>query len=126
MGVINVIGAGKSFYRQWLFRNIHINFDLSAGSSYALLGNNGSGKSTFLLMLAGQITPTEGSINWEINKASIAEIQDIYRTLFVKSSNTAKALKLIQASFPPSPERDEILAFIQESDRGIMKGYLNK
>ena len=39
---------------------------------------------------------------------------------------TAKALKLIQASFAPSPERDEILAFIQESDRGIMKGYLNK
>ncbi len=56
----------------------------------------------------------------------IAEIQDIYRTLFVKSSNTAKALKLVQASFAPSPERDEILAFIQESDRGIMKGYLNK
>ncbi len=56
----------------------------------------------------------------------ISEIQDIYRTLFVKSSNTSKALNLIQASFVPTAERDEILAFIQDSDRGVMKGYLSK
>ena len=56
----------------------------------------------------------------------IAEIQDIYRTLFVKSSNTTKALKLIEADFSPSPERDEIIAFIKASDRGVMKGYLAK
>jgi UDP-N-acetylglucosamine acyltransferase len=56
----------------------------------------------------------------------ISEIQDIYRTLFVKSSNTSKALNLIQASFVPTAERDEILAFIQDSDRGVMKGYLTK
>lgn len=73
MSVINVIGVGKSFYRQWLFKNTNFNFDISLGSAYALLGNNGSGKSTFLLMLAGQITPTEGSIDWEINGNMIAE-----------------------------------------------------
>ena len=56
----------------------------------------------------------------------IAEIQDIYRTLFVKSSNTAKALKLIEADFSPSAELDEIISFIKESDRGVMKGYIAK
>jgi UDP-N-acetylglucosamine acyltransferase len=56
----------------------------------------------------------------------ISEIQDIYRTLFVKSSNTTKALKLIEAEFAPTNERDEILGFIQESDRGVMKGYITK
>lgn len=73
MGVIQVKGAGKSFYRQWLFKDVQFSFDISPGSAYAILGNNGSGKSTFLLMLAGQITPTEGSIDWEINENIIAE-----------------------------------------------------
>jgi UDP-N-acetylglucosamine acyltransferase len=53
----------------------------------------------------------------------ISEIQDIYRTLFVKSSNTSKAIKLIETEFSPTPERDEIMSFINESDRGVMKGY---
>lgn len=56
----------------------------------------------------------------------ISEIQDIYRTLFVKSSNTSKAIKLIETEFSPTPERDEIMSFINESDRGVMKGYTAK
>jgi UDP-N-acetylglucosamine acyltransferase len=53
-------------------------------------------------------------------------IQDIYRILFVKGYNTSIAQKLIETEIPASKERDEILQFIRESDRGIMKGYLNK
>lgn len=56
----------------------------------------------------------------------IAEIQDIYRHLFVKNLNTAKAVKLIETEFSPTKERDEILQFIKASDRGIMKGYISK
>jgi ABC-2 type transport system ATP-binding protein len=107
MSVINVIGAGKSFYRQWLFRNIHINFDLSPGSSYALLGNNGSGKSTFLLMLAGQITPTEGSINWEINKVSILE-----NARFYQYALSSPAMEL-----PEELNLSEWFAFLQKVKR---------
>lgn len=58
--------------------------------------------------------------------AKIGEIQDIYRVLFVKGFNTAKAIKIIETEFSPTNERDEILQFIKESDRGIMKGYLAK
>jgi UDP-N-acetylglucosamine acyltransferase len=53
----------------------------------------------------------------------ITEIQDIYRTLFVKGLNNSKAVKLIETEFLPTGERDEILAFLKDSDRGIMKGY---
>jgi UDP-N-acetylglucosamine acyltransferase len=53
-------------------------------------------------------------------------IQDIYRILFVKGYNTSIAQKLIETEIPSSKERDEILQFIRESDRGIMKGYVNK
>jgi UDP-N-acetylglucosamine acyltransferase len=56
----------------------------------------------------------------------IGEIQDIYRNLFVKGYNTAKAIKIIETEFSPTTERDEILQFIKESDRGIMKGYVTK
>ena len=37
-----------------------------------------------------------------------------------------KAIKIIETEFSPTTERDEILQFIKESDRGIMKGYLTK
>lgn len=53
----------------------------------------------------------------------IAEIQNIYRILFIKGVNTAKAIDMIEAEIPATKERDEIITFIRESDRGIMKGY---
>ncbi|MES2278412.1 MAG: acyl-ACP--UDP-N-acetylglucosamine O-acyltransferase [Bacteroidota bacterium] len=55
----------------------------------------------------------------------INEIQDIYRTLFVRNYNVTKALEIIEADFRPTQERDEILNFIQGSQRGIMKGFGN-
>ncbi|MBS3913594.1 MAG: acyl-ACP--UDP-N-acetylglucosamine O-acyltransferase [Bacteroidetes bacterium] len=60
------------------------------------------------------------------NTEKISEIQDIYRTLFVKGHNTAKAITIIETEFSPTPERDEILLFLKESDRGIMKGFISK
>ncbi|GAB4312576.1 MAG: acyl-ACP--UDP-N-acetylglucosamine O-acyltransferase [Bacteroidales bacterium] len=54
----------------------------------------------------------------------IREIQDIYRILYVtKGYNVSQAVRYIEANFPSSPERDEILSFINASTRGIMKGY---
>jgi UDP-N-acetylglucosamine acyltransferase len=53
----------------------------------------------------------------------IAEIQEIYRYLFLKGLNNSKALDLIERDLPQSPERDYIISFIRESDRGVMKGF---
>jgi UDP-N-acetylglucosamine acyltransferase len=55
----------------------------------------------------------------------INEIQDIYRILFVKNNNITKALDIIETDFKPTEERDEILNFIQNSQRGVMKGFGN-
>jgi UDP-N-acetylglucosamine acyltransferase len=52
----------------------------------------------------------------------INEIQEIYRTLYLKGYNNSKAIDIIELDHPPSKERDEILNFIRNSDRGIMKG----
>ncbi len=54
----------------------------------------------------------------------INEIQDIYRILYVtKGYNVTQALRYIEANMPSTPERDEILSFISQATRGIMKGY---
>jgi UDP-N-acetylglucosamine acyltransferase len=53
----------------------------------------------------------------------ITEIQEIYRTLFLRGLNNSAALKKIETEMPATKERDEIISFIRESDRGIMKGY---
>ncbi|QAR29883.1 acyl-ACP--UDP-N-acetylglucosamine O-acyltransferase [Ornithobacterium rhinotracheale] len=53
----------------------------------------------------------------------IREIQNIYRILYQKKYNITQALSIIEAEMEATPERDEILSFIRESQRGIMKGY---
>jgi len=53
----------------------------------------------------------------------IAESQEIYRHLFLKGHNNSKALDIIERDLPQSAERDYIVNFIKESDRGIMKGF---
>jgi UDP-N-acetylglucosamine acyltransferase len=50
------------------------------------------------------------------------ELQEIYRTIFLGDFNTTKAIQKVKSEFPESQERNEIIHFIQASDRGIMKG----
>lgn len=63
--VITLKDTGKRFNRDWIFR--HVDFSFRSGCSYAITGPNGSGKSTLLQTIAGSITPTEGTILYEIN-----------------------------------------------------------
>jgi UDP-N-acetylglucosamine acyltransferase len=56
----------------------------------------------------------------------INEIQEIYRVLYLRGHNNSKALSIIEGEMMPTPERDEIISFIRESDRGVMKGYVRR
>ncbi len=53
----------------------------------------------------------------------INEIQEIYRYFFLRGMNNSKAISFIEAEMKASDERDEIISFFRESNRGIMKGY---
>jgi UDP-N-acetylglucosamine acyltransferase len=55
----------------------------------------------------------------------IREIQNIYRILYQKSYNNTQAVRFIEADMEATTERDEILQFIKNSKRGIMKGYFS-
>lgn len=50
-------------------------------------------------------------------------IQDIYRYLFIKGYNTKKAIRLIQHDIVDSPEKQRILEFVLQSNRGVIKGF---
>ena len=53
----------------------------------------------------------------------INHILDIYRVLYNKGLNTTQAMEFIEEEFPATDERDEIVTFIRESGRGIIKRY---
>lgn len=57
---------------------------------------------------------------FEVNK--ISELKDIYRIVFQEKRNTTHAFNLIERNFQQTIERDNILNFIKQSTRGIIKG----
>lgn len=50
-------------------------------------------------------------------------IEDIYRILFVRGLSVRKALETIQGEIPPSPFREQIVEFVRDAKRGLMKGF---
>jgi len=59
------------------------------------------------------------------NPEKIKEIQNIYRILYQKNYNNTQAIKIIEAEMEATPERDEIIMFVKDFKRGIMKGYIS-
>ena len=54
----------------------------------------------------------------------ICDIQDIYRYLYLSGYNNSDAVERIEAELPATKERDEIILFVRNAKRGIIKGYL--
>ena len=53
----------------------------------------------------------------------IHRMQDIYRLLFVHGKNYNSALDLIREDLESSEEKDSILNFLEQSERGVLKGF---
>ena len=52
----------------------------------------------------------------------IANVQDIYRLVYNSGLNTSDAIAKIEEEFPATVERDEIILFVRNSGRGIIRG----
>lgn len=52
----------------------------------------------------------------------ITTLQEIYRIIFSSDLNTTDAVNYVEQNIPQSDIRDEIIAFIRSSKRGILKG----
>lgn len=61
--MVNYLSAeriSKSFHDKWLFRDISLG--IGQGEKYGLVGQNGTGKSTLLRILSGQLLPDGGHV----------------------------------------------------------------
>ncbi len=65
--------TGRRFNKEWIFKGL--NYTFKAGERHAILGPNGSGKSTLLSVLMGNLTPSEGAIEYYHQKPiSVEEV----------------------------------------------------
>jgi len=56
---------------------------------------------------------------------AVAQIEDIYRSIYTRGLNVSNAVKVIEQEAPKSDEKDIILKFIEKSTKGIIRGPLN-
>lgn len=73
--------TGRRFNKEWIFKNVNITF--SPNDFYAILGSNGSGKSTFLQLISGYLMPSEGKI--EFHQDTIIEQDKAYKHISIAS-----------------------------------------
>lgn len=122
--------CGKNYHRTWLFRNVNFEFDIFPGNSLAVLGDNGSGKSTFTLLLTRQIEPTEGTIEWTGTNSK--DVHNLY-SLSSPSMELPEELTLEEwfdfeshiKPFYPEVNLDYIIDLCQFSPKVRKKSILN-
>ncbi len=51
-------------------------------------------------------------------------IEDIYRILYVQNNNISKGIEVVKEQITPSPILDEIIHFIEKSDKGVIRGMI--
>jgi len=73
--------TGRRFNKEWIFKNVNITF--SSNEFYAILGSNGSGKSTFLQLISGFLMPSDGKITYH-NENEILQ-EEVYKQISIAS-----------------------------------------
>ena len=96
------------------------------GSHVMLQGGSKVGKDVPPFVTAGRDPLSYAGVNSiglrrrGFSNEIIQSIQDTYRILYKKGLNTTQAIEQIEAELSASKERDEIIVFAKESQRGII------
>jgi len=72
--MVQAINVSLQYGKRVLFKDVNLKF--VAGECYGIIGANGSGKSTFLKILSGEITPNKGEIAIEKRRRLSVLAQD--------------------------------------------------
>ncbi|TVR51073.1 MAG: ATP-binding cassette domain-containing protein [Gemmatimonadales bacterium] len=109
--MISVSNLAMSFGAETLFSGA--SFQLNPGERYGLVGANGSGKTTFLNILSGQLEPTEGhvAIPKRLRVGALRQDQFLYEEESILDVTLMGNPELWEAMV----ERDAILARAEES-----------
>ena len=77
---IKLVNVGKRFERNWVFRNLSLEF--IQAKRYVVLGQNGSGKSTLLRVVSGNVTTSEGTVEYLSNSNKV-ETEEVFKHLSI-------------------------------------------
>ena len=105
--MIQVNNVSLKFGKRVLFEDVNIKF--TNGNCYGLIGANGSGKSTFLKILSGEIETTTGEVVISKNERLSILKQDHYqfddkRVIDVVAPNQATVDALMAIDMPAGVE----------------------
>ena len=115
--MISTTGVSLQFGKRKLFENVSITF--SPGNCYGLIGANGSGKSTFLKILSGEIESTAGEITMatDARLSTLSQDQFAYDEYPVLTTVVMGYKKLYQVI----KEKDDLYAKPNFSDEDGLK-----
>ncbi len=125
-----LVGGSRRYYREfWALRGVDL--QLRRGETAGIIGRNGSGKSTFLQMLAGTLSPTEGSVRVSGRVAALLELGSGFNPEFTGRENVylnAAILGLSKNEVDASLDRilsfADIGAFIDQPIRNYSSGMV--
>lgn len=99
MNYLSAETISKSFHDKWLFKDISVG--ISQGEKFALVGNNGVGKSTLLKILTGEIPSDSGKVSFRegirtgflTQEPRVDDSKTVKDVLFSESNEIAKVVK---------------------------------
>ena len=123
--------AGEVIIEDWAILSglVLVHQFVHIGAHVMIAGGSKVGKDVPPFIKAGREPLSYEGINSiglrrrNFSNEKIRELQDIYRYIYQKGLNTSQAVEIIEAEMPATAERDEILLFIKDSKRGIIRGY---
>ncbi|NMF62351.1 ABC transporter ATP-binding protein [Brasilonema octagenarum] len=111
-----ILLPGKSMAQEfWALR--HINLEISKGETLGIIGQNGSGKSTMLQIIARTLTPTTGDVQVDGRISALLELGSGFNPEFTGRQNVFFNGRLLGLSQKEIEEKfDEIAGFADIGD----------
>ncbi|REA59248.1 ABC transporter ATP-binding protein [Dyadobacter luteus] len=122
MNYLSAENVAKSFGDRWLFKNI--SFGISRGDKIALIGTNGTGKTTFLNILTGKIPTDEGSVSirkdirvgYLDQSPAFDETLPILEVIFSSNNPVAQTVKKYEHAIE-TDNHDELASVMEDMDK---------
>jgi ATP-binding cassette subfamily F protein uup len=122
MNYLSAENIAKSFGDQWLFKNI--SFGISLGDKIALIGTNGTGKTTFLNILTGKMPADEGSVSvrkdirvgYLDQSPAFDETLPILEVIFSSNNPVAQAVKRYELAIE-TDNHDDLSVAMEDMDK---------